>query len=291
MLSFNFKKALYAANGSMLLDIGFELNKGSFLAIYGASGAGKTTILRILAGLMVPDDGIISFRGESWLDTTQNKILPPQKRGIGFVFQDFALFPNRTVRGNLDFALAKGQPKTEIDELVSIMGLEELQKRYPSTLSGGQQQRVALARALVQRPKLLLLDEPMSAFGNEMRASIQNYILELHKKYNLTTILVSHDIAEIYKMADRVLVLNNGVIEKSGTPNQVFTNSQVSSKFQMIGTILEITLEDIAFLVSVLVNGAIIKVIASKQDLENISIGDKVLVASKAFNPIIIKIT
>jgi len=290
MIRFYLHKTLHAANDEMALDISVEIEPGQLVAVYGASGAGKTTILRILAGLTKPDKGSINIDDTNWLDTEKGVHFPTQKRNIGMVFQDYALFPNMTVEQNLNYALEKGQDTNIIKELIDIMELQQLSNSKPSMLSGGQKQRVALARALVRKPKLLLLDEPLSALDNELRIKLQDHILEVHRRYKLTTILVSHDISEIYKMADLVFVLEKGKIIKQGTPGNVFFNRQMSGKFQFTGEVVSIEKEDIIYIVSVLIGNNIVKVVATEDDIKELQQGDKVLVASKAFNPLIKKI-
>src|ERR1700741_2026717 len=253
MIRFELYKKLHATNGEMTLDISVEIEAGQLIAVYGASGAGKTTILRILAGLTNPDKGSIHINNDSWLDVNTGFHLPTQKRNIGMVFQDYALFPNMTVEQNLNYALEKGQDLNIIEELIEIMELQQLRNLHPSRLSGGQKKRVAVARALVRKPSLLLLDEPLSALDNELRIKLQDHILEVHRRFKLTTILVSHDVAEIYKMADTVLVLENGKITQQGTPGNVFFNRQVSGKFQFTGEVVSIDKEDIIYIVSVLI--------------------------------------
>ncbi len=223
MLKLHLKKRLHARSGEMLLDVHIELERGLFACLYGKSGVGKTSVLRMLAGLMQPDAGYIEVGGEVWLDTRKGKVLRPQKRRLGFVFQDYALFPHMSVRENLHFALKSGQDKNTIEELMDIVGLSELRDQKPGRLSGGQKQRLALARALVQRPPLLLLDEPLSALDYEMRLKLQQYILQLHREYDLTTILVSHDLLEVFRMAERVFLMNDGKITTSGHPQKVLS--------------------------------------------------------------------
>ncbi len=290
MISFRIRKMLQSAQGELPLDISCEIPEGQVATIYGASGAGKTTILRILAGLLHPDEGMINADGITWLDTDRSINLSPQKRNTGIVFQDYALFPNMTVRQNLEYAGAK-EDKKIVDELIGVMELQQLQARYPDTLSGGQKQRVALARALVRKPKLLLLDEPLSALDNDMRAKLQDHILQVHQYYKLTTILVSHDIAELFKMSDKVFVLERGCVVKEGTPASVFSSREISGKFQFIGDVVRIDREDIIYVLSVLINNNIVRVTATDEDMQDIKQGDKVVVSSKAFNPIIRKIT
>ena len=266
------------------------IQKGSFLTLNGKSGAGKTSLLRIISGLLSPDEGRIAVNQTTWLETSSGIDLKPQKRNIGFLFQDYALFPNMTVSENLHFALGKNKDTSIIAELTELMELGELINLNPMTLSGGQKQRVALARCLVQKPQILLLDEPLSALDNEMRLKLQPYILKLHREYDLTTILVSHDTSEILKMSDRMIVLDQGKIIRDGSPSEVFTHKEVSGKFQFIGEVIKIEKQDFIFILSILIGQELVKVVADESEVSNLSQGDKVLVASKAFNPIIKKI-
>jgi len=212
MIQAHIYKTLSTANGKMLLDIQLNIKKGQFVTLYGPSGTGKTSTLRTLAGLLSVDKGQIVVDDKIWFDSEKKINVSPQQRRIGYVFQDYALFPNMTVRKNLEFALEKDQDRSIIQELITIVELEELQHRKPETLSGGQQQRVALVRALVRKPEILLLDEPLSALDIKMRTKLQDYILKVHRKYELTTILVSHDVGEIMKMSDEIYCLENGKI-------------------------------------------------------------------------------
>jgi len=221
MIEVNITMKLTAAQGPMTLDVDQQLPQGQFLAVSGPSGSGKTTLLRILAGLARPDQGYLRVGADVWMNTSYHTFLPPQKRHVGVVFQDYALFPNMTVDENLRFALGRGDDSRVIDELIDTMELEQLTGQYPRTLSGGQQQRVALARALVRRPNLLLLDEPLSALDTDLRQRLQNYILRVHHQFGLTTVLVSHDYSEIRKMADQVWRLENGRVTYAGPPTRL----------------------------------------------------------------------
>jgi molybdate transport system ATP-binding protein len=218
MIRINVHHPLWSAAGHMALELDLELPENELIAVYGPSGSGKTTLLRILAGLVKPQDGYICFGEDVWLDTRKKIMVRPQERQAGLVFQDYALFPNMTVRKNLEYALEKGQSRDFVDELMRVMELDELGDRYPARLSGGQQQRVALARALVRRPKLLLLDEPLSALDTEMRQRLQEFILQVHRSYSLTTLLVSHDAPEVIRLADRVVILREGKVVQTGLP-------------------------------------------------------------------------
>lgn len=290
MIKLNLHKDLSTSSGEMNLHFEAKIKTGALTTIYGASGAGKTSVLRMLAGLLTPDSGSIEIGGVNWFDSTEKINLKPQLRKVGFVFQDYALFPNMTVRENLEFALEKKQVPKVLNELIELIELGDLEKRKPETLSGGQKQRVALARALVRKPELLMLDEPLSALDQTMRSKLQDYILQIHKEYNLTTLLVSHEMGEVFKMSDEVIVLEEGQITKQGSPDVLFASKQVSGKFQFTGEVLKIQKEDIIYIISVLIGNNLVKVVADEREATLLSIGDKVLVASKAFNPIIQKI-
>ncbi|RKR07877.1 molybdate transport system ATP-binding protein [Maribacter vaceletii] len=290
MIHINIEKKLKAAQGDMLLNVDIKIKKGQLVTLYGESGAGKTSTLKILSGLLKADKGNITVGNKSWFNSDTKINSAPQKRNIGYVFQDYALFPHMTVLQNLEYALVKNQSKDIISEVLEIMELGSLKDRKPETLSGGQKQRVALARALVQKPEILLLDEPLSALDIKIRLKLQDYLLKVHKKYNLTTILISHDIGEIHKLSDWVFVLKNGVIEKMGTPTEIFINKKLSGKFKFKGEVLKIEKEEIVYVVSVLIFNDVVKIIAQESEVKNLNPGDNVIVASKAFNPIIYKI-
>lgn len=289
MIAIDIHKKLNAASGSLELRINEKINGNCITAIYGASGAGKTTFLRILAGLMNPDKGSILVNNEQWFNHSTRINLKPQNRKIGFVFQDYALFPNMSVYQNLAFASPGKADSDRINKLIEITELGNLKSHYPATLSGGQKQRVALARALVQDPEILLLDEPLSALDVKTRIKLQDYILAVQQEFALTTIIVSHDIGEVVKLCDHVIELNNGVVKRTGTPSELFINKDLSGKLQLQGEVLKIEKHDIVYMVTVSIHNNIIRVIATESESERLNIGDKVIVASKAFNPIIYK--
>lgn len=290
MIKFSAYKMLQTAEGKLPLDISFELKKGDFLCLYGNSGAGKTTVLRLLAGLTGAENKMIEVDGEVWDHTAKKIHLPIRQRAIGFVFQDFALFPHLTVRENLLFAKPKDDTGDTVDELLELMEIQSLQNSKPDHLSGGQKQKVALARAIVRKPKILLLDEPLSALDDTMRFKLQDYILKIHESYQLTTILVSHHLPEIFKLADRVIHLETGKLLKEGTPGNVFSKERISSKFKLTGEIVAIEQCDIVYSISVLVAHTLVKIIATVEEAAQFKIGQKVIVASKAFNPIILPV-
>lgn len=290
MIELAIHKKLKSAIGDMQLSIETSIKKGDLVVFYGKSGAGKTTILNILAGLLKPDSGKIVVNNELWVDTSQKIYLKPQKRKVGYVFQDYSLFPNMTVKENLEFALKKGDNYNIINNLIEIVELGELQNRRPLTLSGGQKQRVALARALVQKPAILLLDEPLSALDTEMRFKLQQHILNLHNEFDLTTLLISHDVSEVLRMANSIIELDEGKIIKTGTADSIFNYKDLNAKFQLSGTLVKCIKEDFIYILSIQIGKDLVKVVADETEGSQLKIGDKLLVSAKAFNPVISKI-
>lgn len=284
MISLNIKKELHGSNGVMNLDINLSLQNREFVALSGVSGSGKTTLLRVLAGLEEAFGEII-VDGEIWLNEKIKK--PIQKRDIGFVFQDYALFPNLSVIDNL---LYVKKDKDLAKQLLNLTDLYELKNRYPNSLSGGQKQRVSLCRALMKRPKILLMDEPLSALDPHMRLKLQDEILTLHKEFETTTIMISHDPSEMYKLASRVLVLKDGKIIDDGFPKDILLKTQGSQKFSFEGELLDIIKVDVINIAIVAIGQQIVEVVISNIEAQNLIIGEKVNVSTKAFSPTIKKI-
>ncbi|MCF6309941.1 MAG: ATP-binding cassette domain-containing protein [Sulfurimonas sp.] len=278
MINININKKLHGVEEDMQLDVILEIEKGDFVALSGKSGSGKTTLLRILAGLETTN-GIIHVDNEIWLDTHKCKSI--QKREIGFVFQDYALFENMSVLENLLYV--KKELKLA-DHLLEVTELGEFRNRAVTTLSGGQKQRVALCRAMMKRPKILLLDEPLSALDPSMRLKLQNEILALHKEFGTTTIMVSHDPSEIYRLASRVIVLENGKIINDGKPKEVLLRTQGSQKFSFEGELLEIKKVDIIYIAIVAIGQQLVEIVISGDEAKDLKIGDLVNVSTKAFN-------
>jgi molybdate transport system ATP-binding protein len=279
MIEIDILKELHGSDGVMDLHVNVTIDEGDFIALSGASGSGKTTLLRILAGLQSAQ-GTIAVSGEKWL--TPSHSLAPQKRGIGFVFQDYALFDNMSVMQHLlyvnrDIKLA--------EHLLNITGLEALKDRVPQTLSGGQKQRVALCRAVMNRPKLLLLDEPLSALDGAMRERLQNEILTLHKEFGITTIMVSHDPSEMYHLAHRVIVLDQGKVINDGSAKEVLLKTEGSQKFSFEGRLLEIVKVDVVYIAIVSIGQQLVEVVISSMEAKRHRVGDTVTLSTKAFTP------
>lgn len=287
MIELDIQKKLMGAQGEFVLNVKLRIEQGEFVTLFGESGAGKTTLLRCLAGLETPDEGSIRINGETWFDRQAR--LPVQQRRVGYMFQDYALFPNMSVRGNIEFALRKGASRQRVSDLLEIMTLGELQHRKPATLSGGQKQRVALARALAAEPRILLLDEPFSALDHETRLRLQDEVLRLHRHFGVTTVMVSHDVSEVYRLSGRVLVLEQGGIVREGPPAEVFGAGRASGKFSFAGEVLAVEAADVVFAVTLLVGNQIVRVIATAEEALRLKPGDRVMLMSKAFNPVLVK--
>jgi len=217
-------------------NVDFVVPAGSLTALLGPSGSGKSTLLRAIAGLDQPDTGSITINGR---DVTN---VPPQRRGIGFVFQHYAAFKHLTVRDNVAFGLKirkkpKAEIKDKVDNLLEVVGLAGFQNRYPNQLSGGQRQRMALARALAVDPEVLLLDEPFGALDAKVREDLRAWLRRLHDEVHVTTVLVTHDQAEALDVADRIAVLNKGRVEQVGSPTDVYDSPANAFVMSFLGTV------------------------------------------------------
>jgi len=226
MLKIDIQRAMLTSEGKTNLKVCTEIQDNELLCLFGHSGAGKTTLLRILAGLTNPDKGKIIFNDMIWFDSEKKINIPPQKRNVGYMFQDYALFPNMTVEKNICFA-QKEKNKGEVDKLMALFDLEVLKDQHPDKLSGGQKQRVALARALAAKPGMLLLDEPLSALDFDMRLSLQHEIRKAHKLLNIVTLMVSHDLQEVSHLASSVILLKNGTMITRGKPEEIFSRESL----------------------------------------------------------------
>ncbi len=288
MLEIYIKHPMNSANGKVELNLKAEFKTQELSAIFGESGAGKTTLLKIVAGLITPKFGFIKMNEKIWLDTQKGINLAPQKRKIGFVFQDYALFPNMSVRENIAYAAVS---KQKVEELLELVNLKNLAKAYPKELSGGQAQRVALARALAREPELLLLDEPLSALDFKMRTFLQEELSKILTHFKATTLLVSHDLAEIYRLSHRILELKGGKIVKDANKEE-FSNSNISAKLRLNAVLLDIKNSDIMVILTLLLNNELIKITLSEREFlksyKNLKTGDTLQLSIKAFNPLII---
>jgi len=218
-----------------LEDISLEIFDGEFVCFLGPSGCGKTTLLRAIAGLDIQTTGKVEQVGQDI------SALPPSERDFGIVFQSYALFPNMTVVKNIAYGLenrktSKAAIRARVEELLELVGLPEQGEKFPAQLSGGQQQRIALARAIATSPGLLLLDEPLSALDAKVRARLRHEVKDLQRKLGITTVMVTHDQEEALTMADRIVVMNQGVIEQVGTPLEIYREPVTSFVADFIGT-------------------------------------------------------
>lgn len=224
MIDAQFTKNITTSHGKICLDIKLTIQQGEFVSLFGPSGSGKTTILRILAGLANPQEGKIIIDKNVWFDHQENIQVPTQQRSIGFVFQEYNLFPHMTLRENLLFALEPHQSTDIADHYLDLIHLSQVQHLKPAQLSGGQQQRAALVRALIRKPKILLLDEPFSSLDLETRWRLQEELLKMHAQERFTTIFVSHDVVDVMRLSKRIFVLSEGKLfeqEKLPIPPQL----------------------------------------------------------------------
>jgi sulfate/thiosulfate transport system ATP-binding protein len=220
-------------------DVTVTVPNGSLTALLGPSGSGKSTLLRVIAGLEAPDAGTVLIEGEE----VTNR--PARTRGVGFVFQHYAAFKHMTVAGNVAFGLTvRKRPKAEVNakvaELLELVGLSHLGKRYPSQLSGGQRQRMALARALAVEPRVLLLDEPFGALDARVREELRAWLRRLHDEVHVTTIFVTHDQEEAMEIAEQIVVVNDGRIEQSASPGEIYDNPATPFVMSFVGPVTRV---------------------------------------------------
>ena len=287
-------KKSFTEGEAVLDNISLEISKGEFITLLGSSGCGKTTTLRIIAGLEQPDAGSV------WLDGREVTGLEPNQRDVNTVFQNYALFPHMNVAENIGYGLKlKKVPKSEIRKKVSqmleLVQLEGYEKRKPSELSGGQKQRVAIARALVNNPKVLLLDEPLGALDLQLRRAMQIELKHLQKKLGITFIYITHDQEEAINMSDRIAVMRDGRIEQIGTPDEIYNHPKTSYVATFVGNanILHGVAESIQgenVIVKIGNDRVIVKLETSQRDTEDtgakqyLSAGEKVTLAVRSEN-------
>ena len=287
-------KKSFTEGEAVLDNISLEISKGEFITLLGSSGCGKTTTLRIIAGLEQPDAGSV------WLDGREVTGLEPNQRDVNTVFQNYALFPHMNVAENIGYGLKlKKVPKSEIKKKVSqmleLVQLEGYEKRKPSELSGGQKQRVAIARALVNNPKVLLLDEPLGALDLQLRRAMQIELKHLQKKLGITFIYITHDQEEAINMSDRIAVMRDGCIEQIGTPDEIYNHPKTSYVATFVGNanILHGVAESIQgenAIVKIGNDRVIVKLETSQQDTgdtrakQYLAAGEKVTLAVRSEN-------
>ncbi|WP_195567045.1 ABC transporter ATP-binding protein [Blautia wexlerae] len=284
-------KKSFTEGEAVLDNISLEISKGEFITLLGSSGCGKTTTLRIIAGLEQPDAGSV------WLDGREVTGLEPNQRDVNTVFQNYALFPHMNVAENIGYGLKlKKVPKSEIRKKVSqmleLVQLKGYEKRKPSELSGGQKQRVAIARALVNNPKVLLLDEPLGALDLQLRRAMQIELKHLQKKLGITFIYITHDQEEAINMSDRIAVMKDGCIEQIGTPDEIYNHPKTSYVATFVGNanILHGVAESVQgenVIVKIGNDRVIVKLETSQQDTEekqHLAAGEKVTLAVRSEN-------
>ena len=288
MLSINLKKNW----NDFELDVSFDIPRGKITALFGPSGAGKSSILRLISGLEMPEDGLIFNGNETWFDKAKGINLHAQQRSVGFVFQDYALFPHMTVEKNVAYGIKEKWRMKEIKDLIGIAGLSGYERYYPTQLSGGQKQRVSLIRAIARKPDILLLDEPFSALDWQTRVQLQEDVKNIIKQFNVTTLYVTHEVTEVYKLANNVIVLESGKEVKQGTPEEVFLGKRLSTRVQVTGKVVGIEHDSIMASVTVLHADQFFKTLIDTEELESLSlrVGDDVIVGVKSSDVVLFKI-
>ena len=290
MLEFDLSKQFGKGKSSFLLDVKAELPVGKIIGVFGPSGAGKSSLLRLISGLEKPDRGFLKIKKEVWSDTAQKVFLKPQQRSVGYLFQAYSLFPNMTIFENLTFAAGKNKHTKELKELLIATQLIDKKDQYPISLSGGEQQRAALARALVRRPSLLLLDEPLAALDDAIRASLQSYILELHERFQPTTLLVSHDRSELAKLCDLVIEIKEGKIIQMGNPTILFGDVEMIDLTKGSFKILTLTRNNDNLIVEIVADKKKIKMALNSTTWPALKSGDTIQLTGGEFTLLSTKI-
>ncbi|HQU31539.1 MAG: ATP-binding cassette domain-containing protein [Planctomycetia bacterium] len=274
------------------LKADFEIPHEKITALFGPSGSGKSSILRLISGLERADGGMIHKGEEVWYDESKAINIIPQQRSVGFVFQDFALFPHLTVERNVTYGIKEKKRLKEAKDLLSLAGLSGYERYYPAQLSGGQKQRVALIRALARRPDILLLDEPLSALDWETRRQLQEDLKRIIQQLRITTLYVTHDVTEVYKLADYVIVLESGKVVKRGTPEEIFMGRRLSTRIQVVGKVVDIESDSIMAAVTVMHEDQYFKTLIDTEEVRrlNLVIGDDVVIGAKSSDVILCKV-
>ena len=210
----------YYGKQRVLNGLSLSISKGEIVSVVGSSGSGKTTLLRILSGLEIPESGSINL--DDAVVNSSDIFIPPEKRNCSLVFQDYALFPNMTIRENIYFGEGSESNKKIVSELIHVTNIEKILNKYPHECSGGEQQRVALVRSMVTQPNVILMDEPLSNLDFHLKSKISLMISEIIKRYSTTAIIVTHDIMDAMKISDRIIVIDNGIILQDGSPKEIY---------------------------------------------------------------------
>lgn len=271
MIDICIQKKLNGSKGIFTLDINAHFCTQKTYGIFGESGSGKTTFLKMLSGITNPDSGFICYKSQEFFNKKKNFSLPIWKRKIGFVFQNYALFPHLSVYKNIIFGLDKAM-KNNIDDLIFSLNLENLCNQKPKNLSGGQSQKVALARAILSNPDILLLDEPFSGLDKDTKALLQIDLKNILEKYKITTFLISHDITEMFLLADEVYVLKDGKFVQYGSPSEVFLQTD-KKEGKLLGKVLSLKEDGLALKAFLLIQNSIFSCSLPKTT-EKIGIGD-----------------
>lgn len=272
----------------MDIDVRFDAENDEIVTLFGESGSGKTTILRMIAGLTAPDEGYIELNDTTWFCSRKKINLPPQHRKTGFVPQESALFPNMSVEENLYFAMKNKTDLTVMHDLLALTDMTAFRHHKPDQLSGGQKQRISLVRAFLTQPEIFLFDEPFSALDIPSRLKLQDTLITIQKKFLVPAIFVSHDISEVFRLSKRMLCLENGLIKHDSNPAQTFGDNLISGKFRFSGVVLDICQDNFMYVVTVQIGNHLTKIAAAANEIDRLKIGDKIVVAAKAFNPLIL---
>lgn len=283
------RKRLDSAAGPLDLEVAFEAVAGERLALFGPSGSGKSSVLRMVAGLMRPDAGRIEIDGKVWFDSSAGIDLRSHVRKPGLVFQDLALFPHRTALENILDGVPSGAGRMDrARALLERFELSGVAGHLPSRLSGGQKQRVALARTIASEPGLLLLDEPFSALDAGLRGRVIEETAGHLDRERKTTILVSHDMGEVWRLADRVLRLDQGRVVDSGTPDAVFTGGSSTPRLRIPATVLSLRESEGFVVVTASAAGTVVRAVVSVDEARSLLPGTPVLLAAKAFETMVL---
>ena len=278
MIKIQIYKEFFKSANQFYIDVDFSLKKGSFNALFGDSGSGKTTILNVIAGIKYADRGKISVLDNVWLDTAAQINLAINKRKIGVVFQNSILFPHLTVYENLVFSKEKNDSLELMNELIQLFSISDLLKQFPENLSGGEKQKVAIVRSLIRNPDLLLLDEPFSAVDFQQRKELQDALLQVHQKLKFTALVISHDIEEVVRLSDNIFMLDKGKVIKNGPALALFENKEEDTTISLTGIVVSVEQLGRNQKIRILVGN---EIHAIEKDNSMHQIGDRIIVEMK----------